>query len=125
MQTFTKAERLSGKTSIDEVYKKGRTILLYPFKISLLDASKSEVPVKIIISVPKRSFKRAVDRNKIKRLIREAYRKNKTILYEGLNTRQLFLMIIYTSKTIESYQEIEGSIIILLQKICKSIRPST
>jgi ribonuclease P protein component len=123
MQTFTKAERLSGKTSIDEVYKKGKTIQSYPFKISSLEVSQSNVPVKIIISVPKRSFKRAVDRNKIKRFIREAYRKNKTLLYEGINTKKLFVMFIYTSKKIETALEVEKKMIVALQKISKNNQP--
>ncbi len=125
MQTFTKAERLSGKTSIDEVYKKGKTILSYPFKISCLEAPPSNVPVKILISVPKRSFKRAVDRNKIKRFIREAYRKNKSILYEGANTKNVFVMFIYTSKIIETASEVEKKMIVALQKISKNNQPST
>jgi len=120
MQTFTKAERLYGKISIDEVYKKGKTILSYPFKISSLEVPQSNAPVKIIISVPKRSFKKAVDRNKIKRFIREAYRKNKTILYEGINTKKLFVMFIYTSKTIETASEVEKKMIVALQKIAKN-----
>jgi len=125
MQTFTKAERLSGKVFIDDLYNKGKTIQSFPFKINILEAPPDKVPVKIIISVPKRLFKRAVDRNRIKRLMREAYRKNKTILHEHLTTKQYFLMFIYTSKTIEKYVDMEKYMITAIQKIGKKILPST
>jgi ribonuclease P protein component len=123
MQTFTKAERLSGTTAIEELYKKGKGISSFPFKISLLEAPHSEVPVKILISVPKRLFKKAVDRNKIKRHIREAYRKNKTTLYEELDDKKFFIMFIYTSKIVSDYQTLEKQMIAAMQKICKAIKP--
>jgi len=125
MQTFTKAERLSGKVYIDDLYNKGKTIQSFPFKINILEVPPAKVPVKILISVPKRLFKRAVDRNRIKRLMREAYRKNKSVLYESLNTKHCFLMFIYTSKTIEKYEDMEKYMITAIQKIAKKIHPST
>jgi ribonuclease P protein component len=125
MQTFTKAERLSGKVFIDDLYNKGKTLQSFPFKINILEVPPNKIPVKIIISVPKRLFKKAVDRNRIKRLMREAYRKNKIILYEHLNTKHCFLMFIYTSKTIETYQDMEKYMITAIQKIGKKIHPST
>ena len=78
-------------------------------------------PVELLISVSKRNFKRAVDRNRIKRLIREAYRKNKEILYNGLCERDktLLLGLIYTPKTILKYKDIDRKIILILQRLIK------
>lgn len=119
MQTFTKAERLSSKIIIEKLYESGKSIQSPPFKINWMEAPQSNVRVKVIISVPKRLFKKAVDRNKLKRLIREAYRKNKNVLYEGIDTKNIFLMIIYTSKTLENYRDIEKGILTTFKKICK------
>ena len=88
-----------------------------------MEEPQSEIPAKIIISVPKRIFKRAVDRNKLKRRIREAYRKNKTALYEELNSKKVLLMVIYTSKKMEEYNEIEKRMLVAFQKINNAINP--
>ena len=76
--TFKKSERLSQKKSIQELFDKGSSFYLYPFKVFFIP---SEAPDhQILISVPKNIFKRAVDRNTIKRRIREGYRLNKSKL---------------------------------------------
>lgn len=78
-------------------------------------------PAQILISAPKRRFKLAVHRNRIKRLVREAYRQNKQPLYHHLQThqKQLVFMLFYAAKNIMPYKEIEGKIIILLQRLIK------
>jgi ribonuclease P protein component len=74
-----------------------------------------------LVSVSKRNFKKAVDRNRIKRLIREAYRQNKSILGSNLASQpeSLLLGFIYTAKTIMEYKEIERKIILILQRLIK------
>ena len=69
-------------------------------------------PAQVAISVPSRNFKRAVDRNLIKRRIREGYRTNKQELYKYLSENNLHLIsvILYLPKTIYSFQQIENSI---------------
>jgi ribonuclease P protein component len=80
---------------------------------------EGDYPAQILISVSKRNFKQAVERNRIKRLIRESYRKNKEKLYHQRADRQQQLLIglIYTAKTILSYAEIESKIILILQRL--------
>ena len=80
MQTFSKSERLCSKIAIEKLVEEGKSFHLSPFKISWLSNTEESVPVQILISVPKRTFKRAVYRNLLKRRIREAYRKNKQSL---------------------------------------------
>jgi ribonuclease P protein component len=112
MQTFRKAERLSSKVVIEQLFTTGKTFYSKPFKIYwLLVPPSDKTAVKVLISVPKRNFKRAVDRNRLKRLIREAYRKNKTILVRPAGGEQLLLMFLYIEKTIEEYATIEAKMI--------------
>jgi len=122
MQTFTKAERLCSKVLIDKLIEKGNSFQSFPFKIIWLEAQESPVPAQIVISVPKRSFKKAVDRNKLKRRTREAYRKNKKILYDHLSNKKVLLMFIYTAKTILAYKEIEEKLILGLEQLNKKIK---
>ena len=120
--TFGKVERLNSKIQIGELFTKGDSFFKYPFKVIVHRSIETEIPlVSILITVPKRNFKKAVDRNRIKRLIREAYRLNKHIIYEhlGQNNIRLNLAFIYTAKSILSYQEIERKIILILQTIKK------
>ena len=120
--TFSKEERLSSKISIEDLFAKGDTFFKYPFKVIVKKSSaEKDSIVRILISVPKRTFKKAVDRNKIKRLIREAYRLNKNIVYPSLaeTTHFLDIAFVYTAKSILSYSEIERKIILILQTIKK------
>ncbi|HSH66258.1 MAG TPA: ribonuclease P protein component [Bacteroidia bacterium] len=110
MQTFSKDERLCSKPLIDQLVQKGNSFNGFPFKVTWLEIQQSTSPVKILISVPKRKFKKAVDRNRIKRLIREAYRKNKHLLIDRLGTRKVVVLLIYTSKTIADYVTVEEKI---------------
>lgn len=78
-------------------------------------------PVHVLVSVSKRNFKNAVDRNRIKRLVREAYRKNKEIIYKERKSQKslLLLGLIFTGKTIPEYAEIEQKIILILHRLNK------
>jgi len=121
MQTFTKAERLSSKVEIDNLFGTGKSFNSKPFKVIWLEKAVGDTPVKTVISIPKRLFKRAVDRNRLKRLTREAYRKNKHLLYDDLGNKKILLMFIFTSKTIIEYKEMEEKIISILQRLSKTI----
>lgn len=128
MYTFKKEERLYKRKNIEALFSKGAFFFSFPFKIIWLETEKQQdFPAKLLISVPKRNFKRAVDRNRVKRLIREAYRKNKGLLYGALEFQNIYLnfAIIYTQKEIFSYQEIESSIIVMLEKLNKAYEKLT
>lgn len=118
--TFSKDERLCSRTSIKDLFTNGTSFFKYPFKVIIKkNTDENELFHRILISVPKRSFKKAVDRNKIKRLIREAYRLNKEIVYPQLEDKQhlLHIAFIYTAKSILPYKEIERKIVLILQTI--------
>jgi len=121
-QTFNKSERLHSKKLIIKLFEEGKSFFSYPFKVIYLE-QKSDNPgtVQLLVSVSRRNFKKATDRNKVKRLIRESYRKNKPQLYDqrSASDKQLLIGLIYTASTIISYAEIEKKIILILQRLIK------
>lgn len=118
--TFKKEERLTNKKAFELLFNSGKSFVLSPFRLVWIETkSTSAFPVQLGISVPKKSFQKASDRNKLKRRIRESYRKNKHTLYEKLKKKNLHiaLMVIYIAKNQLSYQEIERKMILSLQKV--------
>ncbi len=127
METFKKEERLCNKKTIESLFKKGKASFAYPFNVKWTNnQSDNKFPAQILIIVPKRNFKKAVDRNRLKRIIREAYRKNKSILYQTLVFKNVNIAfaLIYTEKEILKYKLIEDKIIITLQRLIKDIEKS-
>tara|TARA_Y100001933_G_C18730101_1_gene451271 strand:- start:290 stop:679 length:390 start_codon:yes stop_codon:yes gene_type:complete len=128
MFSFNKEERIYKRNDIETLFSKGVSFFSFPFKVLWHQTESSEkYPVRLLISVPKKYHKLAVSRNRLKRLIREAYRKNKSILYEikEFENKQLHLALIYTHKEILTYQEVEKQIIKVLNKIKKEYEKST
>jgi len=113
--TLSKKERLSRETYIQELFSKGSSFYLHPFKVLHLPHPDPGSTVnEILFSVPKRQFKRAVDRNKIKRKLKEAYRLNKS----QLSTPGKFLIAyIYTAKTILPSETFQQKVLGTIQKI--------
>lgn len=117
--TFPKRERLNSKKLIKELFTKGSSFHLYPLRIMYLpNPEENSGPDQVLFSVPKRYFKKAVDRNKIKRRLREAYRRNKHLLNDGNEMPHSFLIgYIYTAKDIIKYQELEDKLKSSLQRL--------
>ncbi|WP_443939558.1 ribonuclease P protein component [Pedobacter sp. MW01-1-1] len=115
MYTFKKEERLCSRKYLDLLFKNGSSFLLYPFRVSYLfidDAA--DVPVQVVINVPKKRFKRAVDRNLLKRRIREAYRLGKQDhLYSllPLNNSLLLFSIQFVGKDTYEFAFIEKKLL--------------
>jgi len=121
--TFRKIERLSSGKEIDKLFSRGKKFSAYPLRIFWKTREREDNnEVKIIISVPKKLFGRAVDRNLIKRRIREGYRKNKQILLTNEKSEKRYfteIAFIYNSKDIFEYNELESKIISVLQTIAE------
>lgn len=111
--SLKKNERLCSFSEIQSLMKKGETFFHYPFKVVYqnisIEGEGTQVPNAIMVSVPKRNFKRAVKRNLLKRRIRESYRLNKEILAapQGCRTNILF---VYVSKDIKEFSYIEEKV---------------
>lgn len=118
--SLKKAERLNSKKIIEKLFAEGDSILQYPLKMVFL---KTELPlncpVQAAFTASKKGFKRAVARNRIKRLLREAYRLNKHVIYDILEDEQLALFIIFIGKEIPKYQAVETAMKKGLNKIIK------
>ena len=116
-ESFGKKEKLKSRVLIDKLFKEGRDIKKYPLLLLYLPLeNSSEVNIKAGVSVSKRNFKKAVDRNEIKRLMREAFRKNKYLVTSNLKGRYV-LMFIYTGRGKVPYQKLFSSIEDLLKKL--------
>ncbi len=120
MQTFKKEERLSKTKVINRLFAEGKKFTIAPFRVYWLEIeTEGDYPAQVLISVSKKQFKRAVDRNLIKRRTREAYRRNKTAFYSYLNknAKNCVFALLYYSDEIASYNEIEEKIIFILQRL--------
>jgi ribonuclease P protein component len=118
--SFRKDEILRKKKLIDRLFTEGSTFYIYPFKIFWFEtALESPNPAQILFSVGKRSFKRAVDRNRVKRQIREVYRVQKHELYDKLvkDQRQCVMGIIYTTNVMLTTGELEIKIKAVLKRL--------
>jgi ribonuclease P protein component len=121
-QTFRKSERLSAKKDIEELFNNGSYFYLYPFKVIYLKNTQPELN-QVLFSVPKRNFKKAADRNLLKRRMREAYRLHKHLL---LTTPQILsIAYIYTSKEIVDYQTIANQLKESLSRIHNYVEKSS
>ena len=107
-------ERLKSRKDIELLFRSAQNTFIYPLKLVYLlrDRDEEEWPLKFGVSVPKKKFKNAVDRNLIKRRCREAYRLNKSSLQDFISSqdKQLLLMFIYLDNEIKDYRSIEKSI---------------
>ncbi len=119
--TFTKEERLCNKKLIDELFHNGSSFLCYPFKVSWLIVEEPlQFPAQVLFSVSKKRYKRAVDRNLIKRRIREAYRLYKQqYLYTGLQDgeKKIIFSVGFIGKEISSYELIDKKMLKLLNEL--------
>jgi len=93
---FPKQEKLSSQKEIDRLFKEGKAFLAYPLRVQFqLCALDDDVPARALFSVPKRRFRRAVSRNRLKRRMREAYRLNKPGLFDVLNNNRLLARVAF------------------------------
>tara|TARA_B100000508_G_scaffold140085_2_gene140021 strand:+ start:27450 stop:27836 length:387 start_codon:yes stop_codon:yes gene_type:complete len=119
-QRLGKSYKLTRKTLINNIFAKGSKINSYPILLRYsLTSEHLPASFQIAFSVPKRNFKKAVDRNKVKRLLREVVRKNKGIIEKkSLQSENKFtLFLIYTGKEIPDYDNLEISIQRVLKKL--------
>ena len=120
--SYPKIEKLKIKKIIDLLFSEGKSVSKYPLRLIYVKHDfEEDVPLKIGVSVSKKYFKNAVDRNYFKRVLRESYRLNKQLLVENLGVKYCFMFFYQTNEKL-SYQEINQKTIQLFEKFSKIIQ---
>lgn len=124
-QNFGKGYKLCSKKAIEELFEQHTKVKQYPFIMHFAPMKlDTKMPFQVVISAPKRIFRKAHDRNRIKRLMREVMRKNKTELEALLlqQNQQMALFLIYTQKEELSYQVLDEKMRLLLNKLVEQVK---
>ncbi|MEO5776175.1 MAG: ribonuclease P protein component [Flavobacterium sp.] len=120
--SYPKDEKLKSKKIIDLLFSEGKSVSKYPLRLVYVKHDfEEDVPLKIGVSVSKKYFKNAVDRNYFKRVLRESYRLNKQLLVENVDTKYCMMFFYQTNERL-SYQEINQKTIQLFEKFIKIIQ---
>lgn len=120
--TLGKDEKLKSKIFIGQLFEKGNRVKSFPLQLIYLSVNhNANFPVKVGFSVPKRNIKLAVNRIKIKRLMREVYRKNKHVFADNLKEKHVF-MFIYMTKNEPKYTDLEIAFEKLTTKFLNKIK---
>jgi len=121
--TLGKDERLKSRKSIEQLFNDGKRFVVSPFRIHYLPDKFSKTPLQFGIGVSTKNFKKAVDRNRIKRLTKEAYRLQKISLQKKLKDRntQLNVFFIYTGKELPTYKEVFSKVNLILNRLDKMV----
>jgi len=124
-ESFGKDEKLKSKKLIDILFQEGKSVKKYPLKLIYLPITNSEISnFKTGVSVPKKLVKTAVGRNRIKRLMREAFRKNKYLVTSNF-TQPYALMFIYISRDEISLENLNKAMIKVMEKFNESENKSS
>lgn len=117
--SFPKKERLTGKKHFERVFVEGKQLKAFPLKLVYVDVQfRDNVPVKAAFVAPKRAFKKAVHRNRIKRLLREAYRLNKHLIFNNIEGNFAFVFL-YLGKDLPDFKQVDGQMKSLLKSFLK------
>ena len=121
--SYPNNEKLKSHKTIDLLFSEGKSISKYPLRLVFVKNTDENNLEKVLmgVSVSKKYFKRAVDRNYFKRVLRECYRLNQNLLKDNIQTPYAF-MFFYQTKEKLSYQEIEEKTIQLFQKFTETIK---
>lgn len=119
--TYPKHEKLKSKTTIDLLFSEGKSVSKYPLRLVFAPISlENDEVIKFGVSVSKKYFKKAVDRNYFKRVLRETYRLNKQLLIENID-KPYAIMFFYQTKEKLSYQEINEKTVRLFEKFVEVV----
>ncbi len=119
--SYSKKDKLKSKILIDQLFAAGKSVSAYPLRLVYIPTTfNDDVKAKTGVSVSKRYFKLAVDRNRIKRLLRESYRLNKAAYFNNITTQYAF-MILYIGKEKPTLKQIETQMNLLFEKFLKAV----
>lgn len=123
--TLSKSERLNKKLIIDRLFAGGnKSLLAYPLRVVYMPVEQGDDRACMLVSVPKKRFRRAVKRNRVKRQVREAYRKNKYTLWHVLEEVDISLALgfIWLDDKFYASDEVEEKVKNLLIRIAENLR---
>lgn len=121
-QTLPHNEKLKSKKLIEQLFAEGHSITVFPIKLVYLKVDHlGKSRAQVGFSVAKRKMSKATDRNAVKRLLRECYRKHKHLVNDQLEEKYIF-MLLYLDENKEKYVVLEGKMIALLQKFALKAR---
>ncbi len=116
-ESFPNTEKLKSQKLIERLFLEGNSISVYPLRMVYIESGTN---LKIGVSVSKRNFKRAVDRNRIKRLLREGFRLNKSTYFNKITTPYA-LMILYIGKDGTDFDSVNTAMNQLLTRFTEKI----
>lgn len=117
--SYQRKEKLKSRKTLDEIFSVGKSFSVFPLKLFYLLPAADAKPVKAGVGVSARNFPKAVDRNRIKRLLRETYRLQKTSLHNSLVQKQksVAVFLLYTGKEMPDYQLLDEKMKTVLTKL--------
>ncbi|MGB3607814.1 MAG: ribonuclease P protein component [Psychroserpens sp.] len=120
--SYPKKEKLKSQKLIEQLFSEGKSVSAYPLRLVYLKTNfeVDNIQFKTGVSVSKRNFKKAVDRNRIKRLLREAYRLNKTVYFNNILSSYA-LMILYIGKDKTEFDAVDSKMKNLLDAFAKKV----
>lgn len=120
--SYNKKEKLKSKKQLDELFTKGKSFTIFPIKVFyIFDNNQQDNIIKTGVGVSSRHFNKAVQRNRVKRLLREAYRTEKQPLHFHLtnNKKQLAIFLLFIDKELPDYKTLKEKIKLCFQRIIK------
>lgn len=120
MEKFPKSCRLRQRGMISRLFREGKVFYMHPFKVLWCSVEPQfTTHPQVLLSVSRKNFKRAVDRNRIRRLMKEAYRKNQHWLFQNDPDQQkpVILAIVYTGNAIPEFHEVMDKIMAILKRL--------
>lgn len=120
LYTYNKPEKLKSRKQLDKVFKKGTSFLIFPLKVFVMFENEfQECKIQCGVGVSKKHFSKAVDRNRIKRILRENYRLNKGVLHQTIQQKQLSFFVLYIDKLMpEKASLLNDKMKKVMDKIC-------
>jgi ribonuclease P protein component len=126
--TFNKQEKLKSRKLTKQLFAEGKSFLVFPIKVMYLPIKEPlDFPIKIGVSASSRTFKHAVDRNRIKRVMKEQYRLNKLPLhqYATANNKQVIAFFLYINKILPEKGLVEKKMPIIINKLMQALHETT
>lgn len=123
---LSKSERLSSVKHIDFLFKHCKRIKRFPLALNYVFTEHAPEPIQAMFAAPKRQFKKAVDRNRVKRVMRDRYRLLKPDFIATIGQKQMHCALIYIGKTLPDYKAIDKSLQLILKDLkssCASEKP--